>query len=215
MHDDWRLRIEVDDADHASEIAELLRGHEVQRDLEHSFQDQVVVSVDGPDVFCYADSREQAQRAEQTIQTLGAERGWTLAIELSHWHPTAETWEDADEPLPQSEAELAGERHERVLAEREGSAAQGYPDFEVRVQCAGHGDASALADRLHQEGIPIVRRWSYVLIGAPDEDSAEALAQRLRSEAPAGSQVTVESNLRALYDARPWRPFSVLGGLAG
>ncbi len=31
--------------------------------------------------------------------------------------------------------------------------------------------AGELADRLREEGIPIVHRWSYVLVGALDEDS--------------------------------------------
>jgi hypothetical protein len=215
MNDDWRLRIDVRERELASELAEQLRAHELERDLERSLNDQVVVSVDDHEVFCYAGTREQADHAREVIQALADERRWELDFELRHWHPTAERWEDADKPLPQNDAELADERRERVAQERQDSAAQGYPEFEVRIQCASHADAGRLAERLRGEGMPIVQRWSYVLVGALDEDSAAALAQRLKAGAPEGCQVTVEGNLRAVYNERPWHMFSVLGGIAG
>ena len=95
------------------------------------------------------------------------------------------------------------------------SADQGYPEFEVRIQCASRHDAGELSHRLSEEGTPHVRRHSYLLVGAADEDSANALADRLRGEVPAGSEVTVERNQRAIYDHRPWNPFTLLGGLGG
>ena len=54
-----------------------------------------------------------------------------------------------------------------------------------------------------------------MLIGATDEDSAQTLADRLRGEIPAGAKITVEPNVRAMWDERPGNPFAVLGGLAG
>ncbi len=72
-----------------------------------------------------------------------------------------------------------------------------------------------MAVRLRNEGIPVVQRFRAVLVGATDEDSAEQLAARLRGEAPSGAQVTVEGNLRAVYEDGPWRPFSILGGMGG
>jgi len=60
-----------------------------------------------------------------------------------------------------------------------------------------------LASRLEGEGIPNLHRWSYILIGATDEDSAQALAARLGAEAPAGAKATVERNQRAIYDNLP------------
>lgn len=215
MNDDWRLRIDLSDKTIADDLSEALRGHEIERDLELSLEDRIVVSNDDTEVFCYTATREQSQRAEGVIERLAAEHGWTLHFELSHWHPTAEQWEDPDAPLPETDAELAQERRARIEQERRESAGQGYPDFDVRVQCAGHAEASELAERMREEGIVLVQRWSYLLIGADDEDSAATLAQRLRDQAPAGSQVTVEGSLRAVYEGRPWRPFSVLGGLAG
>jgi hypothetical protein len=149
------------------------------------------------------------------VVKLAGDEGWAAQYELMHWHPTAEQWEDADLPLPDTDAQRAQEIQERVAQERADSAEQGYPDFEVRVQCDSRGEAGQLAERLRDEGIPVVHRWSAVLVGAADEDSAAQLAERLRAEAPAGCSVTVEGNFRAIYEDRPWSPFWVLGGLAG
>jgi hypothetical protein len=215
MDDDWRLRIELREQGLAHQLGELLAAEELEHDLEAAFHDRVVVSVDGAEVFCYAGTRAQAQAAAQLIRQLADQHGWEVEVELAHWHPASEQWEDPDEPLPHTPHEVEQEREERVAQERDDSAKRGYPEFEVRIECASRGEAGELADRLSGEGIPNLHRWSYVLVGATDEDSAGALAERLRSEVPAGTSVTVERNQRAIYDDRPWSPFSVLGGLAG
>jgi hypothetical protein len=214
MNDDWRLRIDLHEHSFAHELSEMLE-HDHEHELERSFHDRVVVSVDGAEVFCYAGTRAQAEAAEQLIGRLIAQHGWDAETELTHWHPVAERWEPADEPLPGSETEAARELGERVTDERAESAQQGYPEFEVRIQCGSRGKAGELSDRLKQEGMPNVHRWSYVLVGATDEESAQQLAQRLRGEVPAGVQITVELNARAVWDERPANPFAVLGGLAG
>ena len=59
-----------------------------------------------------------------------------------------------------------------------------------------------------------MHRWDWVLIGANDEDDAEAIAQRLRGELP-GAQISVESNMRKVWNQLPGNPFAWLGGLAG
>lgn len=215
MNDDWRLRVDVHDEGVARRLSGMLTAEELEHDLERSFHDRVVVSVDGAEVFCYTGTREQAEAAEEVIRKLGAEHGWDLDIELSHWHPTAEEWQDPDAPLPTGDAAAEQEREERVADERTESAQQGYPDYEVRVQCHSRHQAGELSDRLEQEGIANVHRWSYVLIGAADEDSAEQLAGRIRSEVPDGTTVAVETNQRAIYDHLPRSPFIFLGGLGG
>jgi hypothetical protein len=215
MSDDWRLRIDLHEYVPAHELSDLLGSDELEHDLERGFQDRVVVSVEAAEVFCYAGTRDQAERAEQLIRRLAAEHGWDFDVELAHWHPVAERWENPDQPLPGDGSASAEEHAERIAAEREQSAQDGYPEFEVRVQCAGRAEAAELADRLDADGIPHLHRWSYVLIGATDEDSAKALAERMEHEAPPGSIVTTELNQRFIYENRPWSPFTVLGGLAG
>jgi hypothetical protein len=215
MNDDWRLRIDLHEHSFAHQLSEMLGAVEIEHELERSFRDRVVVSVDGSEVFCYSGTRAQAEAAGQLIRELIARHEWDADIELAHWHPVAEQWEPPDEAEPDSAAAAARERAERTAAERAESAQQGYPEFEVRIECGSRGEAGELSDTLEQEGIPNVHRWSYVLIGATDEESAQRLAERLRNEVPAAKQITVELNLRAVWEERPGNPFAVLGGLAG
>lgn len=215
MNDDWRLRIDLQDDGIARALSQRLAAEELEHGLERSFHDRVVVSVDGGEVFCYTGTRGQAEAAEALIRRLAEQKKWQLDVELTRWHPTAERWEDPDAPLPTDSAEVAQELQERVVIEREGSAEQGYPDFEVRVQCASRHEAGELAHRLDDEGIPNLHRWSYVLIGAADDAAAQALAERVRAEAPAGATIAVERNRRAIYDSLLTSPFAVLGGMGG
>jgi len=215
MNDDWRLRIDLGDRGFSRRLGEMLTAEELEHDLERSFHDRVVVSVDGPEVLCYTGSRAQAEAAAELIARLATEHNWELGTELTHWHPTAERWEDPDAPLPAGEVSRAQEREDRVEAERAASASRGYPEFEVRVECANRSAAGELSERLKDADIPNLRRYSYVLIGASDEDSARALARRLVDEIPDHGPVTVERNQRAIYDDLPRSPFAVFGGLAG
>jgi hypothetical protein len=215
MNDDWRVRIDVHEDGIARRLTEQLNADELEHDLQQSFHDRVVISVDGPVLFCYAGSREQALRAADLVGRLASEHDMTVDVQVAQWHPVSEEWESPDEPQPVTAADAAEEREQRVEDEREDSTEQGYPEFEVRVQTVSRHDASELSHRLDAEGIPHVHRWSYLLIGATDEDSAQALAERLRGEAPAGSEVVVEQNRRAVYEHRPFNPFTLLGGLGG
>jgi hypothetical protein len=215
MNDDWRLRVDLFEEGVAHALREHLRASELEQDLETSLSGRVVVSVDGSVVFCYAGTQEQAEQAELLIRSLVAQRGWDAEYELKRWHPIEEDWQDPDVPLPETARTVEAEREARIEAEREEAAEQGYPDFEVRVECRSHGDCASLAQALRDDGLSVVRRWRYLLVGAADEDSAEALASRVRAQAPADSSVTVEGNLRAVYDDSPPNPFAIFGGLGG
>lgn len=215
MNDDWRLRIKVSSDDGPRGIRERLDAADLEHELESAFHDRVIVSEDGPEVFGYAGTREQAERVEELIRSLAAQRRWQVETELKHWHPEAEEWEDPDKPLPSSGVEEAAEHESMIERERQESAAGGYPEFEVRVQCRSHRDAIELADKLQAEGLRCVRRWRYLLIGAADEDAANALADRIKREAPPGSIVSSEGSWRAVQAIRPGNPFAIFGGLGG
>ena len=216
MSDDWRLRAALLDDGAARALTERLEAQRLGEGLETAFGDQLIVSVDGPNVFVYSGAREAAEQAAEAIRAIAAERGWEVELELRRWHPTAEEWENPEVPLPRTDAELAAERAQRVAKEREETAERGYAEYEVRVQCSSHHETVELAERLRQEGLPLVRRWRYLLVGARDEDAANALAERLRAEAPADSTVIAEVSQRTAWDDDPGRgSFAVFGGLGG
>lgn len=146
---------------------------------------------------------------------LAETHGWDLGAELTHWHPEAEEWEDPDLPLPAGDVAKLAEHKELIAAERRQLAETGEPEFEVRVDLPSHREAGRFAELLRAEGLPAVRRWRYLVVGAADEDSARELATRLEGEAPAGSKVTVEGSGRIAYAERPSNPFAVFGGLGG
>ena len=215
MNDDWRLRINLQGEGRARALREHLETSEIEHQLETSFHDRVIVSVDGPEVFCYAGTREQAEAAERTVRTLAAERDWELEFHLTRWHPQSETWEDPELPLPDTDEQLEAERAERSRREREESLRQGFPNFEVRVECASERDCEEFARRLEAEGLPLVRRSRFLVIGAPDEETAQQLAARCHREAPEGSAVVAEGTVPAVMTVSPQNPFAVFGGLGG
>ncbi len=215
MSEDWRLRVNLHQDGVSSLFTARLESRELTHDLETSFQDRVVVSTDGPEMFCYAGTREQAEGAEQLIRKVADEHDWEIDFELKRWHPIAEEWRDPDEALPADAVQRAEEHAELVEDQREESAEQGHPNYEVRVQSNSHHDIVKLAERLQSEGFPVVRRWHFLLLGAADEDDANALADRIRGEVPEGSVVKVEGNLREVVDEQPPNPFAFLGGLGG
>jgi hypothetical protein len=216
MSDDWRLKVALVDDGAAKALTERLEAEKLSHDLEASYGDRLIVSGDGADVLVYAGEREQADRAAEAIRAIAAEHGWDVEFELRRWHPTAEEWEDPDKPLPETDAERAAEHARLVAREREETTERGYAEYEVKVHCSSHRDTVKLADRLREEGLPVVRRWKYLLVGASDEDAANALADRLRAEAPAGSTITAEVSQRAAWDDDPGRgSFAWFGGLGG
>lgn len=214
MSDDWRLRLELADESTAIELTGYLRGGGVEHALDDAFSDRVIVSADDNRLLAYAGSREQAEHAAETIHALCAEHGLRIDEEhLERWHPVAEAWEDPDKPLPGAPDEVEAEREEQVESEHADEVTEGYPEWEVRVECHSHHDTNTLADKLEAEGVQSVRRWRYLLLGALDEDSARALAERIKAELPEGCTVTVEGTLPAVTSGMPPNPFAVLGGL--
>jgi hypothetical protein len=215
VNDDWRLQVDLRDPSHFEPVVERLEARELEDDLSDAFHDRVIVSRNGSRIFLYAGSREQAERARALLVELDEKHGWSLDIDLKRWHPEAESWRDPDEELPRTERAREAEHQALIAAERRQVEEQGYPEFEVRVELPSRHEALRFAEQLREEGLPTVHRWKFLLIGATDEDSAKALAERIRNEAPPGSRVGVEGTWRAAYAERPPNPFAIFGGLGG
>ncbi len=215
MNDDWRVQIDAADEGEALLLVEGLGGPGPGHTLGTAFGEKVIVSREGAVVFLYAGTREQAEAARHLAEKLAKEKDWSIDVNLARWHHESEQWEDPDEPLPSTAAERAAEHEELVETERAEVAAGATPQWEVRVDLPSHRDAVRFADLLEAEEVPAVQRWKYLVVGAADEDTAKALATRLEGEAPAGSEVTVEGNERAVYEEQPPNPFAIFGGLGG
>ncbi|MHB8689667.1 MAG: hypothetical protein ACYDHH_00335 [Solirubrobacteraceae bacterium] len=212
-NDDWRLHLRLHGHGLARGLVERLDAADLEHDLERAFHDRVIVSVDGPDLYAYTGSREQADAAARLIRELEGDR--EIELSLQRWHPSAQAWEDPDVPLPQSDADELAERAQRIERERAESQERGYPEYEVRVESASREDAAALASKLEGQGLPVVHRDRYLVLGASDEDAATALADQVRSLAPDGATVTAQASIRAVEDELGPNPFAIFGGLGG
>jgi hypothetical protein len=213
MADDWRVTIDFDDEGDGTQFTEWLAAVQLESEERNQLGDRVVVSRDGPRVFLYADSDEQARSVYQTAQARIETEGRSAVTALERWHPVEQAWKDASVPLPES-AEEARVEHER-LQEREAaeSLEKGRAEWEVRIELPTHEDTLALAERLESEGVPVVRRYTFLLAGALNEDDARALAKRLEAEAPQGSRIDVEPGGGLVWEVAPENPFAVFGGL--
>ena len=215
MSDDWRLSVELAEEGNAPGLVNALRELELEDAHRARVGDRVVVSQDEGNVFLYADTEERARQVNALVRDRLAELGFDAAVALTRWHPVEQRWEDASVPLPRSEEEWQAE-HERLQADEAAeSAATGHAAWEVRAVLPSHEDTVRLAERLEREGIPVVRRSSFLLVGAVNEDAARALAERLRSETPARSRIEVEPGGQMAWEVAPQNPFAFFGGLGG
>jgi hypothetical protein len=190
VNDDWRLQIDLGEPGHAGPLAENLEAHEPEHGLSDAFHDRVVVSRDGDRVFLYAGSRKQAEAARKLVLGLAERHGWNLDTDLKRWHPTAEEWEDPDKALPDDDAARLAEHEELIAAERRQTEERGHPELEVRIGLPTHHDAHRFAEQLRSEGLPVVHRWRYVLLGAADEDQAKLELSLHRTFAHAGRRTS-------------------------
>ncbi len=215
MNDDWRVQVTCPTTTTATSLSEALREGGFQHNMPDTAGDRVMVSVDGHELFLYAGTRVQAERAIEAVKTLVAESRVSVRTELRRWHPVSEEWIDADLPLPAAEAAHLAEHAETIEREREESAKLGYTEFEVRIETGSHRETLELAEKLRHAGTPCLRRWRYLLIGAPDEAAANTIADHVRTIAPAGSKIEVEGTVAAVEAEAGFNPFAVFGGLGG
>jgi len=190
--DDWRIRIEVEET-HAGGLLDRLGADldEEARDLAQALeQKRLAVSRDGDEIFVYASSRAEAERAHGVIDAqLRSLGGQARASKVEHWFEGEERWDD----------EPASETWEEEEVDR------GYAPWEVRVQCASRGEAKSLAETLEGEGYHPVRRFHYLIVGTASKEDADALAARLHGQVELGGE--------AVWETTPQNPFAVFGGL--
>lgn len=208
MTDEWRLQVDLRDGGHARALIDYLRAYHLQHDLLCAFHERVAVTRDGARVFFYAGNRQDVERAGDLVKSTAKNYQWVLEMHLSRWHPIAEKWERPEVPLPKDDAARAAEHRKLLERERSETALRGYAEIEVRVELPSHRDAARVADQLQRDGVPAIRRWRYLLIGAADEDAARALAEHIREQIGHEGTVNVEGTLTAARAAAP-SPFAV------
>jgi hypothetical protein len=208
VHDEFRVQVQTKSP---GAVIHTLKALEAGEEARRS-SPRLALTHEGDHVFLYADSLQAAEDAREVVRQALQERGIAGEISLSRWHPVEERWEDASKALPATEAEREAEHARLEELEAEESQQAGHAEWEVRITLPTHHNARAFAERLRSEGIPVNQSWRHLLVGANDEDDAAALAERLRVEAPAGSEIVAQGN--GLEYWQMLHPFANFGGLA-
>lgn len=214
VSDDFRVTVDLLDEGPVADFVDRVRAVDVESSVRERLGDRVVVSHDADNIFFYADTEEAAREVERLVEPLLAEHGLDKAhVKVTRWHPAEEEWRPAEEPLPEDPAALARERERFEAREVAEAQERGWTDFEVRAELPSHRDTVAFARRLEQEGLPVVRRWKFLIVGAATQSEAEALAARLRDEAPDGTRVMAEGSGALAWRAGDGGGLAFLGGL--
>jgi hypothetical protein len=189
--DEWRVEVDLEDEEHGYTFAERIRALDLDEEARKRLGGSVTVTRDGPHLFLYATSESAVREAEGVAAELLEAEDVTGSVRVTRWHPDAEEWRDAAEPLPQTEEEREAERRRHEQAEAAEAAEEGDYDYEVHVDPPGHGEAVELERTLRAEGLPVSRRWKHLNVGALTEEQAEEIAAKVRSLAPEGTEVTI------------------------
>jgi hypothetical protein len=67
-------------------------------------------------------------------------------------------------------------------------------DWEVVVELNSLHDTLEFARQLEQGGLPVKRRWRYLLVGAVTEEDAVSLGKEIEADAPEAAQIGVRAN---------------------
>lgn len=192
-NDDWRIRIDVEQEQHASGLLDRLGGElgSEARELAEELRDRrLAVSRDGETIFVYAATRAEAEQAHKVVEAELRENDIEARTSrVEHWLDEEDRWDD----------EPPGETWEEEALER------GYAPWEVRVECPSRQEARGLAERLEAGGYRPERRFQYVIVGAASKEDAETLAKRLHGEVEGGGEL--------VYETEPTNPFAIFGGL--
>lgn len=195
MAEDFRVEVELDDEAHGYPLRERLRALSLDDEVRDRLGSDVVVTRDGSRLFAYTSTQEQASAAERVIGELVRDDELTADIRVTRWHPVAEEWRDASQPLPSTPVDEQREYAEREAAEEQEARAEGEFDWRVVIELPSRDDAGDLARRLSGEGLQAKRRWRYVMVGVATEERADELAERLRDELGDSADVWVQADI--------------------
>jgi hypothetical protein len=191
MSDEWRVEVELGDEGHHRTFAERLGSLDLDDKARKRLGTRVIVTRDGPHLFMYAGSEEQAKEAERVVRELLESESIDAEVKLTRWHPVEEAWIDASVALPDTEEERQAEEQRQEAAEEIEVELGGEYDWELRVDLPSARDTSQLAKKLKGEGLDVHRRWKYLLVGAASEEQAAEIGERVRAEAPEGTELHV------------------------
>ncbi len=190
--DDWRVTISLAGQAQVGQAQQALSGHEVEEDVRRQLGQTIVVGAGDSQIFLYAGTEVAAAEAERVARDVLAHHDIQAEFAVHRWHPIEEQWESPGVAMPQTEAERQAEHQRLEDAETAESLAAGIGRWQVRAEFPSHRETVAMARKLEGEGLSVVRRWKFLIVGAGNEDDVRILAEQIRREAPSDAVVRVE-----------------------
>jgi hypothetical protein len=173
MDPEWRIVIEL-----VLETSAV----ELEASLASELPVEAAVSRAGRLVFLYARERQIAELAHELTRAHARRHQVASEPKLERWNPGSSGWQDPElpvDPLP-VEDEVTVDDIDAL-------------SWEVRVQSHDAAALRRLATGLDAEGALLLARGRHRLrIGAEDDESATAIAERARLELPIGSTIDLE-----------------------
>jgi hypothetical protein len=207
--DEWRVEIDLEGEEGGASLGERLRSLDLDDEARERLGGSVIVTRDGNTMFLYAWHEPSAREAERVARDLMEEDGLAGQVQLMRWHPVAEQWRPAGDPLPENEPELTAEEQSRLEAAKRERRESGEYAWEVVIHVPHLRDTFDLAHKLEERGLPVKRRWRYVLVGTDTEEGAMQLGEELEGITPEGCGIGIRANPENL----PHPGFVQLGSL--
>ncbi len=192
--DEWRVEVALDEEQQGDSLSERLHNLQLDNEARKRLGGSVIVTRDGRILFIYAWHEESAREAERVIRDLMVKDKLVGEVSLMRWHPIAEEWKDAEEPLPDDEAAVAEEMRAHDEEARSERDRGGEHPWEVVIDLPHLRDTITVSKKLEGEGLAVKRRFRYLLIGADTEEGAIELGKRLEAEVPEGSHIGIRGN---------------------
>ncbi len=128
--DEFRVEVELREEGHGLSLGERLRALDLDDEAQERLGSRVIVTRDGSHLFLYANSRESCAEAERVVREVLADDGLDATVRATRWHPVAEEWRNADEPLPDTPEMIEAERRMHEAREAaEGEEPLHAPEF--------------------------------------------------------------------------------------
>jgi hypothetical protein len=194
--EDWRVEIELEDDDGGFDVIDRLGSIDLDDEARERLGSRVYVSRNGPQLFLYAQTEEQAREAESVMRQLIAAHDLTAEFRgITRWHPVEQDWRDASIPLPSTPEEVQEEYNRREAAERREAEEQGSYDWVVKINLPGGDEAKQIAERLGSQGHPVDRVWRWLTVHVLTEEAGNDLVASFKGDLPEGSEIWVEANV--------------------
>jgi hypothetical protein len=208
--EDWRVEINLDDKHEGYDFGERLRARDLDDEARARLGERVYISRNGPQLFLYAGSEQQAREAELVVRELVAADDLSAEFAgVTRWHPVEQEWRDASTPLPRTEPEVDQELEQKEEAERTEVAEEGSYDWLVKINLPSAADAKQIAETLDETGHPVHRIWRWVTVDVLTEEIGNEVIASLQESLPADAEIWLEGNLddarsptSALFDPR-------------